>query len=155
MSPENEFHIAGKVVKLGNVVTWLRNRITQSYGLTSSQSDVIGFVLRNADRQITAGEIMEHSVLSQSTVAGILQRLESKGFITRSVHESDSRKSVIFPTALGHQLRKSLRETAIQTQQQMLRGMTAEEQAQLSHLLQKVLDNMNSVRQKEMGDNRE
>jgi len=150
-----ESYLAVKIIQLGNAVTWLRNKTMQSFGLTSSQSEVIRYILRNADNPVTAGDIMEHLHLSQSTVAGILHRLEKKGFITRCAHAGDSRINVITPTELGIAVRKALIDNAVEMERKMLQGMSPEEQAHFRRLLQIALDNINTLRQKENGDHHE
>jgi DNA-binding MarR family transcriptional regulator len=145
-------YLAVRVIQLANAVTWLRNKTTQSFGLTSSQSEVVRCILRKHDSGVTAGDIMEHLQLSQSTVAGILQRLEKKGLIERYTHADDNRINVIALTELGNRLRDALIETAIETERLMLQGMSAEEQEQFKRLLQIALDNINNLRQKETGD---
>ena len=71
-------------------------------GLTAAQSEAIKYILRNyEENELTAMDVMDSLQLSQSTVAGIIKRLESKGLIERRTTEKDSRKSIISPTEKG------------------------------------------------------
>ncbi|MBE5866927.1 MAG: MarR family transcriptional regulator [Lachnospiraceae bacterium] len=83
-------------------ITWLRNQKSQFMGLTAAQSEAIKYILRNyEENELTAMDVMDSLQLSQSTVAGIIKRLESKGLIERRTTEKDSRKSIISPTEKG------------------------------------------------------
>ena len=143
------------LVQLGNAVSGFRNQKMQRIDLTSSQSEVIRYMLRHQDAYLTAGELMAQLGLSQSTVAGILKRLEKKSLLVRQPDASDARRSRIVLTEEGLALEHQLKEIAGETEEILLRGMTAEEQAQLNHLLQMALDNMNACRasfQEEAGE---
>ena len=146
MRNETGYLTASQIIQLGNIVTWLRNKKLQPYALTSSQSETIRFILKHDDEEITAGRVMEELKLSQSTVAGILKRLEAKGLILRSTQPGDGRKSRIVPTRLGEQLRDALIQTGMETERQLLQGLTEQEQTQFKAALDVVLHNMEQIR---------
>ena len=79
-------------------------------------------------------------------MAGIIERLESKGLISKVTDAEDARKTHLIPTEKGKQLENTLREIALDIQNALLRGMNPEEQAEFSRLLGIALDNMNEVR---------
>jgi MarR family multiple gene transcriptional regulator MgrA len=118
----------------------------QSKGLTSSQSDIIRYLLHHQDEEVTAGNLMEKLGLSQSTIAGLLKRLEEKELISRYTDGSDGRRSVIQLTSTGLALEEYLQGIAVQTGNIMLNGMSDEEQNEFSRLLHTALTNMNAVR---------
>ncbi len=140
----NQFITASLIVKLGNAVTYYRNMKMESLELTSVQSDAFIATLRNPG--ITASELKECMKLSQSTVAGIISRLETKGLIEKTVDEADARKAILMPTEQGKLLEEPLKEIAINTQEFLVDGMTNEEQTEFSRLLQIALNNMSRVR---------
>lgn len=142
----NQFKTASLVVRLGNVVAWLRNQRMQQKDITSSQSDVIRYLLKHRDRSISAGDLMEQLSLSPSTMAGILKRLENKSLITRRTDEKDARKVIIMPTEEGLALEDYLKETAAQTEEILLQGMTQAEQDEFYRLLTMALANANAVK---------
>jgi len=144
MKEPKEFVTASLIVKLGNAVTYYRNMKMEDIGLTSVQSDALIATLRNP--QITASQLKEHLNLSQSTVAGIIERLESKGLLTKVSDPDDARKTHLIPTEKGRQLEGTLREIAFSIQKSLMNGMSADEQSEFSKLLGIALDNMNEVR---------
>ena len=116
-------------------------------GLTSTQSEAIRYIFKNyREKPLSAANLMEYLQLSQSTVAGIIQRLEQKELIERTVSEADARKSMIMPTAKGLELEESLKQSAVETEALLLDGMTKDEQELFNRLLQKALDNMNAAK---------
>ena len=143
----NQFKTASLVVRLGNVVAWLRNQRMQQKGITSSQSDVIRYILKHRDQSISAGDLMEQLSLSPSTMAGILKRLENKSLITRKTDEKDGRKVIITPAKEGLALEDYLKETAAQTEEILLQGMTKAEQDEFYRLLKIALQNANAVKE--------
>ena len=144
MIKPTQFKTASLIVKLGNAVTYYRNLKMKDIELTSVQSDAIIAALRNLG--ITAAQLKEHLLLSQSTVAGIIARFESKGFIEKITDKDDARKSMLMPTEEGLLLEEALKEIAMETQQFLVEGMSEEEQEEFARLLQIALDNMNRIR---------
>ncbi len=144
MIHQKEFVTASLIVKLGNAVTYYRNMKMEDIELTSVQSDALIAALRNPE--ITASQLKEHLNLSQSTVAGIIDRLAGKGLISKVIDADDARKIHLIPTEKGKQLENKLREIALDIQNTLLSKMNTEEQTEFSRLLGIALDNMNEVR---------
>ena len=150
----SQFQTATRAIQLGNAVSYIKNQRTQFMGLTSTQSEAIRYILKNyREKSLSAADLMKYLQLSQSTVAGIIQRLEQKELIERTVSETDARKSIIRPTIKGLKLEEALKQSAVETEALLLDGMTKEEQELFNHLLQKALDNMNAAKVVEKNEN--
>ena len=145
MIQNTQFPVASLIVHLGNAVTYYRNLKMEHIGLTSVQSDALIAALRNPG--ITAARLKEQLQLSQSTVAGILSRLEGKGLIEKKADQEDARKAILTPTDQGLALEMPLKEIALETQQSLVEGMSEAEQEEFIRLLDIALENMNRVRQ--------
>mgnify|MGYP001225432222 CR=1 FL=1 len=143
IEPE-QYKTASFIVRLGNAVTYYRNGKMQEYGLTSAQGDAIRAILHEPG--ITAAELKRKLGLSQSTVAGLLGRLEGKGLVKKLLVDGDARKMSLVPTAQGLELEAMLRQTALETQRRIMEGLTESEQAELDRLLGIVLEHMTAVR---------
>lgn len=144
MIQSTQFKTASLIVKLGNAVTYYRNLKMEDLDLTSVQSDALIATLRNPG--ITATQLKEHLQLSQSTVAGIIARLESKRLIRKIAAQDDARKAILMPSEQGLQLEEPLKQIALETQQSLVDGMSEQEQQDFSRLLEIALKNMNRVR---------
>ncbi len=140
----SQFKTATKLVQLGNAVTYFRNIKEREIGLTSVQSDAMRAILENPG--ITAVMLKEKMRISQSTMAGILLRLERKGIIMKSADKSDGRKAILSATKRGEELAEALKTTALETQRELTEGMNDEEKREFDRLLQIALDNMHAVR---------
>ncbi len=141
---DKHYYFPRKVIMLGNAVTNDRNRKMQSYQLTCTQSDAIRYILKNSEKkQVSAADLMEQLGLSQSTVAGVLKRLEEKELIFRCTSPEDQRKVLLFPSEKGLELRKILKENARHTEETLVRGMSEEEVMEFDRLLSLALENMN------------
>ncbi|MBQ7846943.1 MAG: MarR family transcriptional regulator [Clostridia bacterium] len=140
---DKHYYFPRKVIMLGNAVTNDRNRKMQSYQLTCTQSDAIRYILKNSEKkQVSAADLMEQLGLSQSTVAGVLKRLEEKELILRRTSPEDQRKVLLFPTEKGLELRKILKENARHTEETLIRGMSEEEVMEFDRLLSLALENI-------------
>ncbi len=140
----SQFKTATRLVQLGNAVTYFRNIKEKEIGLTSVQSDAMRAILENPG--ITAGALSQKMRLSQSTVAGILSRLERKGIILKSADETDGRRAILSATKRGEELAEFLKITALETQQELTAGMSDDEKREFDRLLQIALDNMHAIR---------
>ncbi len=140
----SQFKTASKIIRLGNAVTYYRNQKMEALGLTSAQSETFKVILQNPG--ITASQLTQKLQRSQSTVAGILSRLESKGLIIKQVDAGDSRKAILMPSEQGLRLQNTLREIALEIQRFITDEMSEEEIAEFDRLLQIALDHMNAVR---------
>lgn len=70
------------IIQLRNALVRDRNRRAFEFGLTSVQVSVMSFLLHNLGRdEINLLDVQNDQMLTHQTVAGILQRLESKGLI--------------------------------------------------------------------------
>lgn len=145
MIEANQYKTASTIVRLGNAVTYFRNIRMQEYGLTSAQGDVIRAILHEPG--ITAAELRKKLGLSQSTVAGILERLAHKGLLEKTLVDGDARKMSLRPTSRGLELEAMLRETALETQKRVMEGMTPDEQKEFDRLLEIALAHMTAVRE--------
>ena len=144
MIDHTQFKAASLIVKLGNAVTYYRNSKMEDIDLTSQQSDALIETLRNPG--ITASQLKEHMGISQSTMAGILSRLETKGLVRKTMDEEDARKAMIAPSEQGLMLEEPLKEIALDTHKALVDGMNEMEQTEFIRLLGIALDNMNKIR---------
>ncbi|MCD8068252.1 MAG: MarR family transcriptional regulator [Lachnospiraceae bacterium] len=151
MDENFKFKISGRIIRLGNAITRYRNMQAADADLTSTQSDAIRYIIKNQDKELTAKNLMDYLKLSQSTVAGVIDRLCDKGFIDRKKHAKDSRKIVLVLSDKGRELDGQLYQIGQETERLLLEGMTAEEIAEFNRLLLIAMSNMNMERYAENG----
>jgi DNA-binding MarR family transcriptional regulator len=83
-------------------------RIQKDFGISIPQLLCLGYLSRCEDYQSTHRELTKFLHLNSSTVTGIVNRLEKKGFIARLPKKQDKRVTYVALTSLGY---KVLEET--------------------------------------------
>lgn len=147
MQSHTQFETVYKILHLGKAVQYYRNQILDVMELTPPQNDALMYILKNyKDSEITASGVMEELQLSQSTVAGILKRLEKKELIIRQTDNKDTRKSLITPSEKAVGLDNMLRKTAMETEHILTENMSDEDIKTFNRLLQMALESMNDAR---------
>lgn len=117
-------------------------RDAASKDLTASQVAILGYLFKNQDKKILQKDVEEQFFLKHSTVSGILQRLESKGFIRTVVSEKDHRCKSPVLTEKSLKISEELREDMTAANQRMLAGLSEEELAALERTLEKIRNNL-------------
>ena len=78
--------------------------IQKDFGLSITQLLCLGHLQNSLDYRSTHKDLMELLSLNSSTVSGILNRLEKRGYIARLSNEFDKRSKLILLTASGIKL---------------------------------------------------
>jgi len=78
--------------------------IQKDFGLSITQLLCLGHLQNSPDYRSTHKELMELLSLNSSTISGILNRLEKRGYIARLSNEFDKRSKSITLTASGFKL---------------------------------------------------
>lgn len=120
------------------------NQNLQELNLTASQMHILIYLDRcDAEgKKVNQRDIEKHLHLSNPTITGLLQRLEAKGFVTRTVSETDGRNKEISQTDASRSIHAEMHRRLDIQNEKMVRGMTEEEIAELHRLLNIVLKNM-------------
>lgn len=111
------------------------------YDVTPVQSHVLLY-LHCRGGQAAQRELTGLRRVKPSTMNGVLDRLEEKGFVRRSVSGSDARSRLITLTEKGAEQQALFRKSFLEVEQVMLRGFTDEERALLPCLLERVIQNL-------------
>ena len=118
-------------------------RVT-ALGLTAAQSHVMHYICRNSGR-VHQRDVETEFDLSHATVSGIIDRLESKGFLRRARGEADARCIVLHATDTALEYEERIHGYIIETEAQMLQGFSPEEAALFRQALRRVLNNLGHV----------
>ena len=118
----------------------LLNRVSK-YDVTPAQTHVLLY-LHDHGGQSLQRELTGHMRVKPSTMNGVLDRLEEKGFVRRSVSGSDARSRILTLTEKGAEQQALFQKSFLEVEQVMLRGFTPEERALLPSLLERVIQNL-------------
>ena len=115
------------------------------YDVTPAQIHVLHY-LYHCGNEAPQCEVTAHLKVKPSTANGILDRMEEKNLLRRSISESDGRKRLITLTEKGAGLQEVLRQKFEETEQLMTQGFSEAETAQLHELLRRVMVNLEEDR---------
>lgn len=121
-------------------------RLTE-YDVTPAQVHVLHY-LYHTGGQAPQGEVTAHLRVKPSTANGILDRMEEKELVARSVSDADARRRCITLTEKGKALQECCRQAFFETEALLVRGLSAAEQEQLFALLLRILTNLEEDRTK-------
>lgn len=120
------------------------NRMLSEYDLTLSQLEMQHFLFTQQEKGVAVNQrlIEETLHLKNPTVTGILNRLESKGFVVRVADAHDKRVNIVCLTDKARALRAEVVATAAKTEGLLLEGFSDAEKEQLVYLLGKMYANI-------------
>ncbi len=97
-----------KIRKIVRSVDIESKKIQKEYGVSIPQVLCLNFLHQSPNYQSTQGEIRKFLNLNSSTVSGIINRLEKKGFLARLPKSGDKRVVNIALTSAGDELLNSI-----------------------------------------------
>ena len=119
------------------------NNALRQQGLTLMQVSVL-LTLQSAEgKRCSMKELERFFGVAQSTVAGVVSRLEQKGLVTATGDPEDKRVKLVDITPTGEAYCGQAACHMEQAEETLLRGFSPEERAQLKGLLARVADNLN------------
>ena len=116
------------------------NNMLRKDDLTLSQINVLMELDKTQENQMELKEMEKRLHVAQSTTAGIVHRLEQKGFVETFPSAADRRVKFVRITAAGKTCCDRARVNMHLEEEHFTAALTKEEQEQLTALLQKVRD---------------
>lgn len=135
----------GYMIKQINQLNQIRlNQMMAKFDLTASQTFTMIYLFKSYDRkiQVKQKDIEREMDISNPTVTGILNRLESKGLIERVECKDDARAKNICVTKKALELDIVLREMFSENETQLVSSLNDDEKKQLNYLLEKILSDL-------------
>ena len=115
------------------------------FGMTPAQTHVLRYLRQNGG-QMPQRELLENLKVKPSTVNGILDRMEEKGLVERSVSGTDARQRVVALTPAGLEREAEVKQSFLEAEALIARGLTEEETNTLRSLLERVIHNLEEDR---------
>lgn len=116
------------------------NRRARALGLTQTQWQAIAVLKRHEGAsQATVAELLE---VQPITLARLIDRLESAGWVERRPNPDDRRAVQLFLTAKSQPALAQMSEMAALTRVEAMAGFTEAEQVQLVQLLSRMRENL-------------
>ena len=115
------------------------------YEVTPAQTHLLLY-LQDHGGEADQRAVTEFLKVKPSTANGILDRLEEKGMVTRSVSGRDARRRLIALTEKGRDQLEVFRRQFGEVESLMVRGLSQEEVGALRSLLARVIQNLEEDR---------
>lgn len=122
--------------------------------LSDEQSRLLGFLTGCSGEKgfVYQKDIETHFGVRRSSVASILANLERGGYITRQSDKEDSRKKRVYLTDMGRAEIATVHSAILDTENELIRGMTDEEQKLFTDLLTRAIANIEMTNDKKECD---
>lgn len=115
------------------------NPILSEYDLTLSQYRVLKYLYGLENKPARVVDIEKECSIRHPTALGLLNHLEEKGFIKRTVNPDDGRSSLISLTDQAISNRSEIENVGLKIESMMTQNLSEDEKIQLIKLLQKML----------------
>nr|WP_325186380.1 MarR family transcriptional regulator [uncultured Oscillibacter sp.] len=111
------------------------------YDVTPVQTHVLMYLHQHGG-QAPQREVTEFLRAKPSTVNGVLDRMEEKGLVRRSVSGQDARRRLITLTDKGAEQQARFAESFLASEEALVRGFSPEERETLLRLLDRIVENL-------------
>ena len=118
------------------------NNRLKRLGITSSQCEVLDFLLQSSKDEVTQRDIERALNLKNPTVTGLLKRLDEKGFILSVPSGKDKRCKNIYLTEKAYDIQRRMEMERKKLDKMLTLGMTKKEIDALYKMLNRVLYNI-------------
>ncbi|MGN0246746.1 MAG: MarR family winged helix-turn-helix transcriptional regulator [Lachnospiraceae bacterium] len=110
--------------------------------LTMMQVVVLMAIRESSEKLLSMKEIEHHFQVAQSTIAGIVTRLEKKGFVEASGDITDKRIKLVRITTDGEKCCEEAEKYMHEAEEMLMHGFTKEERTMFHTLLTRVASNV-------------
>ncbi len=142
---EHHRYLGGYFHAISNALSQRMQQSSESLGLTATQSMFLHHLWYREhilQQPTYAKDLEAFFEIKHPTVSGILQRMESAGFLTFQASDTDRRCKTIHLTELAEATHAQAEHHIQQTESLLLQGMTEAEIAEFRRLLKLVSGNL-------------
>ena len=132
-SPEEEVYL--NIIRTAEALTWGVSETLKDADLTPAQYNVLRILRGAAPEGATCGQIGERMVTKDSDITRLLERLDTRGLITRERDVQDRRYITVKITTEGLSLLASLDEPIARCHERQIGHLGRERLASLGKLL--------------------
>lgn len=118
------------------------NNALRATGLTLMQTSILMALEEAAENQLSMKAMERQFQVAQSTIAGIVARLEQKGFVEALADAADRRVKLVHVTPAGEACCRKAAYYRQEAEETLLHGFSQEERAVLNALLRKAASNL-------------
>ncbi|WP_432876340.1 MarR family winged helix-turn-helix transcriptional regulator [Kribbella sp. CA-245084] len=139
--------VIGRLSRLSALFDAELRRNFAKYELDRASFDVLATLRRsNVEHSLTPAGLMHSSMVTSGAISQRLDRLETRGLVTRAPSETDGRGVQVTLTAKGLKLIDKVLPTHVDTEAQLLSGLSTAERDHLAGLLRTLLESLGDKR---------
>lgn len=134
-----------EIRKLSIAAETMSNKFLKEIDLTSSQSIAMFLLLQNRAEEkepMTQRDLEQFMAMSNPAVAGVINRLEAKGFVRRVKKGNDMRYNYLEPTEKGIALQEVFYPNLLKNEDKIFAGFTEEERDLFYQFVSRMLKNV-------------
>ena len=149
MQPERP--LGGYLRAISNALSQDMQQKTEQLGLTSSQGMFLHYIRKRSKidgLDTYPKDLEDFFYIKHPTVSGILQRMETAGFVVLTASKSDKRCKAIILTQKALDAHAQIEAHIKASEERLTRGMSEEEQSSLRLLLKQAADNLGVCRKR-------
>ena len=118
------------------------NHSIQEYDMTMSQGAIIYQLINAPEKMLPLKQLEQGLKLSQPVTAGIVKRLEEKGFIQSLTDPNDRRVKIVKPTELAESKLMSARKSMLELESELLSCYSQDDKQQFGKYLLELKENI-------------
>ncbi|MFI3230960.1 MAG: MarR family transcriptional regulator [bacterium] len=131
-----------KLKRINDYVERYGNNTLKEHDLTLAQCHVLGHLLNSEKQECTLKELEKSMNVAQSTSAGVVMRLEKKGFVITYTDPNDKRVKKVKLSDNAEELLEVIRISMGSVEDRVLKSLTNIEKLTLKMLVDKIADNL-------------
>ena len=110
--------------------------------VTASQGRVLAYLMSRDGENVSQRDIERHLGVSHTTVKGIVQRLDQKGWVTTAFDSEDGRLKNVYLTDMSRGVHEAICQQIGVIENTQLDGVPEESRSMLRDLLRRMYDNL-------------
>ncbi len=136
---QNNYHITTFQMLYNSIQKKCQNAV-KDLDITMSQGGVIAAITESPNGELSLKELEKKLQLSQSVTAGLVTRLEEKGYVESFGNEDDKRIKILRATALGKEKCRAGQKILVEVEKEILTPLSETEKANMYEILEKLLN---------------
>ncbi|WP_326820051.1 MarR family transcriptional regulator [Streptosporangium sp. NBC_01639] len=135
--------VIGRLSRLSLLIGVELRRTFSAHGLDAASFDVLATLRRNEPpHRLTPAELMRSAMVTSGAITQRLDRLETRGLVTRTPSESDGRGVHVTLTDEGRALIDQVLPDHVDTENRLLAALTGTQRDALAGQLRKLLESL-------------
>lgn len=137
--------LVGRIQRAAQALRPRLDATHQRFGLTGESFDVLAALRRSGEPyRLTPTQLYRQMMLSSGAMTNRIDRLEADGLVERTPDPGDRRGTLIRLTRKGRALIDKAVAAHAENEREQLGGLTGKERSQLSALLRRLLESLES-----------